>query len=111
MARPLAVDWDDTLVDAQTQEWLPGARTAIIQLRIRGYEPFIHTCRANWPEGLASIEAKLAAERLSIRVEAKPYADFYIDDKAVPILDGDWQAVLRSVPPTAQAMRLASVGR
>lgn len=109
MASSVAIDWDSTLVDPVTQEWLPGARTAIIKLRTRGYEPFIHTCRANWPEGLASIEAKLAAERLSIRVEPKPYADFYIDDKAVLIVDGDWSLVLRGVPPTAQAVRLAGV--
>lgn len=103
MANPIAIDWDDTLVDVKTQEWLPTARSAIVQLRAKGYEPFIHTCRANWPEGLASIEAKLREERLTIPVVAKPYADFYIDNKGVAF--DEWRHVIQLIPPTPQAVR------
>lgn len=56
--RTRAVDWDDTLVDVKTQEWLPNAPQALRTLLHDG-PVIIYTCRANWPEGLASIEAKL----------------------------------------------------
>lgn len=108
MASRVAVDWDDTLVDARTQEWLPGARTAIRQLQGRGYDVFVHTCRANWPEGHASIEAKLAEAHLQLEVKPKPTADFYIDNLALRF-DGEWPELVRQVPPTAKVLR--QVGR
>lgn len=104
MSRPagiVAVDWDDTLVDARTQEWLPGAKAALHQLLSEFRTVIIHTCRANWPEGLAQIEAKLAeaapwrsaiAEE-RIRIEPKPRADFYIDNQAIRF-ERSWPSAL-----------------
>lgn len=100
----VAVDWDGTLVDARSQEWLPGAQNALRQLKARGYEVFIHTCHANWPEGVAAVEAKLAQAGLDLEIVAKPSADFYIDDRARRF-DGNWKLTLALVPPTQKALR------
>lgn len=104
MASRVAVDWDGTLVDARSQEWLPGAQAALRQLKARGYEVFIHTCHANWPEGQASVEAKLAEAGLDLEIVAKPLADFYIDDRARRF-DGNWKLALAQVPLTKKAAR------
>ncbi len=78
-----SLDWDDTLVNVHTQQWLPGALERIRAHQRDGDTVFIHTCRANWPEGRASVEAALAAAGLhGIVVHAKPDADVYVDDKA-----------------------------
>lgn len=92
----LAVDWDDTLVDARTQEWLPDAVLALRELQALGYKLILHTCRANWPEGLASIEAKLSQAALSIPVHVgagKPSADKYIDNQGITF-PGTWSPIL-----------------
>lgn len=94
----VAVDWDDTLVDAKTQEWLPGAQAALESLLAQFKTVIIHTCRANWPEGLSSIEAKLAPFRHDIRIVGKPLADVYVDDRAVRFTG--WPATLAELPAT-----------
>lgn len=104
MASRVAVDWDGTLVDARSQEWLPGAQAALRQLKARGYEVFIHTCHANWPEGAAAVEAKLAEAGLDLEIVAKPLADFYIDDRAIEFC-GTWRFAMSKVPPTKRALR------
>lgn len=104
MTPRVALDWDNTLVNTQTQDWLPGARTAIRSLQARGYDVLIHSCRANWPEGLAAIKAKLAEAHLNLSVHAKPDAAFYVDDKALRITCGDYK-VLAAIPPTVAAVR------
>ena len=78
----IGIDWDQTLVDTKTQEWLPGALERLRRMVADGDDVFVHTCHANWPEGRASVEAKLAQAGLRLRVEAKPLADVYIDDRA-----------------------------
>jgi len=90
----VAIDWDDTLVT--NGDWLPGAERALIGLRRARYEIIIHSCRAAWPEGRAEIEAKLASARLSgLRLEAKPDALAYIDNRAIHF--DDWVTVLRQL--------------
>lgn len=80
----ICVDWDGTLVDGQTQEWLPGAQQALRELLSMYRTVIVHTCRANWPEGRAQVEAKLAAAHFyDLQIVAKPQADFYIDDQAI----------------------------
>lgn len=97
----LAVDWDNTLIDYRTKEWLPGAREALSSCLMGKRKVVIHSCTANWPEGLASIEAKLRSDGflghplLTIHTgPGKPIADLYVDDKGLRF-DGDWPAVLR----------------
>jgi hypothetical protein len=101
----VAVDWDGTLVDAKTQEWLPGSVHALGVLLARCRTIIVHTCHANWPEGRAAVEAKLEevvarpwttslGERL--RVEPKPAADFYIGDNYLHH-GGDWSETLEAV--------------
>jgi hypothetical protein len=96
-----ASDWDDTLVDAKTQEWLPGAEHALGVLVGRCRRLVIHTCHANWPEGRASVEAKLdtvlaGPARAQVSVEGKPNADFYIGNNYFAFA-GDWSATLEAV--------------
>lgn len=93
----LAIDWDQTLVDTHTQEWLPGAEDALAVLLAAGHSIIVHTCRANWTEGLLQIEAKLGALALRVAVwdqPGKPDADLYIDNRGVHF-DGDWDTILR----------------
>lgn len=99
--RVVAVDWDDTLVDAKTQQWLPGAEQALQRLLGQFGTVIIHTSRASWPAGRNQIETKLG-ETVSqaiigsrVTIEPKPLADVYIDDKAVRF-DG-WEAALGEV--------------
>lgn len=91
----IAVDWDGVLADPQSQEWLPGAQAALRKIIAEGHTVVVHTCRANWPEGAAAVEAKLAAAGLAgVEVVGKPRADVYVDDRAVHF-DRDWEPVLR----------------
>jgi len=108
-----AVDWDDALVSYETGEWLPGALEWLrIQLG-RGDQIIIHSCKANWPEGLAYLHSRLEEAgvlhpRLSIwHQEGKPYADYYLDDRVV-LASGDWEEVSDQI--TAVRMRKAQSG-
>ncbi len=102
----VAIDWDDTLVNVKTQEWLPGAVEALQKFLAQGDSVVIFTCRANWPEGLASIEQKLVPLRKwrgKISIEKKPRADVYIDNQALRFQE--WETAL------PQAERILSAHR
>lgn len=90
----VAVDWDATLVD-ENQEWLPGALDALRWLRRQKHLVVIHTARANYADGLAGIEAKLAKHKLQFKIEPKPYADIYVDDKGFRF--ERWPEVLKEI--------------
>lgn len=109
----LAIDWDDTLVDARSQDWLDGAEHALRELHAMGHKLVIHSCRTGWPEGLASIEAKLARHGLTfVTVDTgpgKPAADKYIDNAAITF-PGTWSPILahfRGITNQQQARKLA----
>ena len=97
-ALKVAVDWDGTLVDPLTQEWLEDAEWALGRMIQAGWKVTVFSCRAGWPEGLASIAAKLDESRLSSVdvTNEKPDADVFVDDKALSF-DGDWSAVLADI--------------
>ncbi len=86
----IGVDWDDTLVDAKTQEWLDGAREGLIRLMRQGHEPVIMSRRAAWAGGVTQIQTTLAAARLAdIQVIEKPNVDLIVDNDALRF-EGNW---------------------
>lgn len=111
----IAVDWDGTVVDPKTQEWLPGRvgdlapLVALRRLLRDGHRVTLLTCRANWPEGLASIEAKLHEAGLgAVTVwtrEGKPHAHVYVDNQSFPPFRGEWSALLAHVEKTTPVPR------
>jgi ribonucleotide monophosphatase NagD (HAD superfamily) len=95
MTPAVAVDWDGTLVHGDT--WLPGAERALLGLRRSRYEIIVHTVRAGWPQGREQIAAKLDSlgfRENEVRIEAKPDALCYIDNRGYRFT-GDWQDALR----------------
>ena len=97
----VAIDWDATLVD-DDQEWLPGALDGLRWLRKEKHKVIIHSARCNWDGGRDQIESKLAKHKLSFDVVSKPYADFYIDDKALKFTR--WPEAIKEVR-SAKAQR------
>ena len=93
----IAIDWDNTLVTSPNGPWLPGAQDALTYLNNR-HNLVIHTCRANWPEGLQAITERLHEHRLTIPIHTtpgKPHAHAYIDDRAIPFTG--WPATLHTI--------------
>jgi hypothetical protein len=91
----VAVDWDHTLVEGG--DWLPGAERALIGLRRGRYRIIVHSSRATYDQGRQEIAAKLSSigfHENEVRIEPKPEAILYIDDRAYRF-DGDWPAALR----------------
>jgi predicted HAD superfamily phosphohydrolase YqeG len=95
----LCLDWDQTLVDTESQEWLPGALDALRWMRGQGHKVIIHSVRAERDYGRNQIEEKLRQHKLKFEVLAKPYADLYVDDKAQEF-DGSWPKVIREIRAT-----------
>lgn len=96
----VCIDFDDTLVGYKKYgtpgEWLPGACAALRFFRKKRYTIVIHSCRAQWPEGRAAIVAKMKEigfnESGRFRIEEKPLAVCYIDDRAREF-KGDWSDI------------------
>ncbi len=96
---------DGTIYD----EPFKGARDAIQWLKNQGYEIVIFSTRASpgnaeemggdHKKEIAKIETWLKHHDIYFdRITAdKIFADFYIDDKAIPIHNGNWDAVLKVV--------------
>lgn len=103
----LAFDWDGTLVESATTDWYPMARGAVRILLGRGYTVVIHTCRVNWPEGLAQVHEGLEVAGFSgldvWTQPGKPHAEMYVDNQSFPPFDGDWDALLAALPPKPSA--------
>lgn len=100
----VAIDWDQTLVDTRTQEWLPGAVDALHRLLSNSsVKVIIHSCRANSAAGAAAIRTKIQATlgAHDVRVEGKLTADIYIDDRAVRF--AGWPTTLREIPLDQEA--------
>lgn len=92
----LGLDWDGTLVDAATQEWLPGAREALKRLTRMGHRFVILSARAGWDGGRDQIRSKLASAGYDVEVYAKPRVDVIVDNNAIEFT-GDWSQVLSRI--------------
>jgi hypothetical protein len=93
----IAVDWDDCLVDQESQEWLPGALDALRWMRRHKHTIIIHSARARTDYGINQIKDKLREYGFpGVKVKPKPYADLYLDDKAVPFA-GSWPELIRTI--------------
>jgi hypothetical protein len=99
-------DWDDgTIYDEPFEQ----ARDAINWLKDNGYEIVIFTTRAS-PGNAAEMGGDVKKEIAKVQAWLKHHniyfdkvtadklsADFYIDDKAIPIHNGNWDAVLKVI--------------
>jgi len=111
------IDFDKT-INPYTKGWndgkledppYPDAKTAIDKLKDQGYEIFIYTTRAsigNAAEHGESVEDQIQNVKNYLinngiyfdRITGdKLAADFYIDDKAVTIKNGNWKDVLSQI--------------
>lgn len=87
----LAIDFDSTLVEWDSNkpgEWLPGAREALDSFLNQGFEIIIHSCRPLWYDGayeeMRTLFDEYGYEDVKIwNDRGKPFADFYIDDRAL----------------------------
>ena len=87
-SRPLAVDWDGTLVS--DGEWVEGAREFLKFWRRQGVKVIVHSSRANYEQGRMQIRAMLDAARFGdVEIVAKPDAFAYVDNLAVAF-GGSW---------------------
>ena len=87
----------------------PGARKVLQWLKDQGYEIVIFTTRASeenaselggdHEEQIKKVEDWLRARKIPFdRVTSeKIAADFYVDDKAIRIEDGDWESVFEKI--------------
>lgn len=101
----IAIDWDDTLVDHETQEWLEGAQEALRALLKSGFTVWIHSCRANYQAGQELVVSKLLASGFERWIrsgdlelwlgEGKPLAAIYIDDRALRF--EDWNNLIPDI--------------
>jgi hypothetical protein len=104
MALTVAVDFDAT-IHPYSQGWtgpvpedeapIEGAFAFLADLKGDGYRVVVFSTRANSAEGLKGIWAWIARYGLDSVVDAvtdqKPAAIAYVDDRAVPYADGNWQ--------------------
>lgn len=105
MKMTLGVDFDDTIA---TNDQYPnigapkeGVKEALTILS-RVYEIIVYTCRTNLKSdyrdyNIDQIEKFMADhqipyDRLDLGLEGKVFADFYIDDKAIPFED-NWSEI------------------
>jgi len=106
----IAVDLDDTIADASLVQFpeigppKKGVREALRKFQDKGYVVRIYTCRMNGShEGRGQFERvakylkdhRIPYDDIVLAPEGKPFADFYIDDKAVRMTD--WDSVSRFV--------------
>ena len=100
----LAVDMDETIIQSDTEELVPGARDALLALRELGWKIIIWTCR-----GDADKHTKEILDRLGIPYDAvndnlpgvhghsrKIMFDAVVDNKNVDLSDG-WEKVVREL--------------
>lgn len=81
----LAIDFDHTICDTQGQELtgpLPDAQAVIGKLKLDGHKIIVHSHRAMTDFGVKQIEEFMQKWDIPYdRIEPKPNADVYIDDK------------------------------
>lgn len=116
MSRPLiAVDFDGTIVDHKYPAigaLKPGVIEALTRFRALGFELIIFSCRGcKWypelfpPEQIARCFAEMKAfldanqvpyDLIDDGSKGKPFADYYIDDKAIRFQD-NWSAIALAI--------------
>ena len=87
----IAIDFDGVLVQETAGGplvWQRGAKEGLQALRQAGHKVFLHTARALDSERLTEAVEWLRSEGVEVEVwtgQGKPYADVYLDDRAVPV--------------------------
>lgn len=98
----IAIDFDGTIaVDKpfpDVGEPMPGVKEALSKMKDLGYTILIYTCRSKTEEGIELVREYLDKYEIpydSIFEGEKPFARFYIDDRAIKFTD--WKDVLNQV--------------
>jgi len=109
-ARTIAVDFDDTIAycnadnDYEITGIIDGAAEALKELKRRGFNIVIHTCRAldQYKHTLPKVEAFLEHYGIeySFITAQKPVSSIYIDNRAVNF-SGSWASILALLPRSA----------
>ena len=98
--RTLAVDFDGTLFDNATQQFMPGARDMVAKLRSRGWFVLVHSC--NKPSWIRQCLREHGVVVDGVWGESpadcnhKPVADVYLDDCGMKFVAWD-EALLKEL--------------
>lgn len=96
----LMIDFDSTLV--KNEKVIDGAKEALEQFKKDGWEIVIYSCRAHEKSGVADLKELLKKYDLPYDdiFIGKPFAQYYIDDRAVPFTT--WTETAKKVTKTAR---------
>jgi len=119
----VAIDFDGTIaesINGPPTRVMPGAKEALIKIRKLGGKIILWSGRCNkrmiehlFDELGINVLAEMTTfikehqipydEIANESVDAKPFADFFIDDKSIPPFIGDWEAAYAQLETTVNA--------
>lgn len=101
----LAIDFDGVIHDFKNPkpgrrmgDVIPGSKDAIIKLRSKGYKIIVHTVFSGDDRERKVVEDYLKYYQIPFHevTNAKPRADFYIDDNGLRF-EGNWDEILKRI--------------
>lgn len=93
----VAIDWDSTMYDMANDKLMDGARDALDELRMRGFQLILYSCNnAKWLR-MKCEQFNVHFDRIwgeSTEDHGKIVAAVYVDDRAVAFR-GNWELALK----------------